>query len=158
MRSGTIALLALVVPARACSNDCYGSTCDGWIIVGYTCYQMEYTYGCDCSSCAMCSPTAAPSGPTVPPTPSPITPTAVPVPVPTGPSSSPTLSPTAVCPATCYGQTCSASLSRARMYSSSIVSHPERRAYRAYLSRGSARALDTRTHAHAHARQRARYF
>jgi len=32
-------------------TKCYGHTCDDWVPSGYTCEQLEGTYGCDCAGC-----------------------------------------------------------------------------------------------------------
>ena len=64
-------LLLLVLSARRahawtstlCSggSTCYSADCDYWG-QWYSCATMEYDYGCDCSGCSYCTPSAAPTG------------------------------------------------------------------------------------------------
>ena len=68
---GSHALLLLVLSVRhahawtwtICSggDTCYNADCDYWDTFGYSCYELEYTYGCDCSSCSSCTPSFAPT-------------------------------------------------------------------------------------------------
>ena len=65
-----------------CASTCYGSTCDYWVSVGYSCDTMTNSYKCDCTGCSCGkAPTSAP----------------VKTPAPTG---------SGKCLATCFGQTC----------------------------------------------------
>ena len=79
-----------------CPATCAGETCDHW---SNTCSELEYDYGCDCSGCDRCSPTAVPSSPTTNVPSASLVPTAsqTPTPAPTSSqrptSSSPTATP-----------------------------------------------------------------
>ena len=42
-------------------STCYSADCDYWG-QWYSCATMEYDYGCDCSGCSYCTPSAAPTG------------------------------------------------------------------------------------------------
>ena len=47
-----LALLSAQRVACGCIATCTGSTCDEWLLYGYSCSNSEDSYGCDCSGCS----------------------------------------------------------------------------------------------------------
>ena len=82
-----------------CPLTCYDQTCDYWAALNSlnTCSELIVTFGCDCSGCDRCSPTAVPSSPpTDVPSTSPVpTATRTPTPAPTSSQVPTTSRPTA---------------------------------------------------------------